>query len=149
MFHFLIVDSGSVGRNRFNSISSTVTERGSEVVHISGHSVESPKRPPSTTEFKIGFSEQGDKYKQIQRWLNECIIDDLSPNPILPLPGGSLAVRHRTLPSFPKKGGSPTMSSSGSNLTKQASPSSALPSGMFEFTPTQTGRRYSTSNIRS
>jgi hypothetical protein len=24
-----------------------------------------------------------------------------------------------------------------------------LPSGMFEFTPTQTGRRYSTSNIRS
>ncbi|EFC45347.1 hypothetical protein NAEGRDRAFT_79455 [Naegleria gruberi] len=38
-------------------------------------------------DFKISFSEQGDKYMNVQKWLNECILNDKTPNPIMPIGG--------------------------------------------------------------
>jgi len=38
-------------------------------------------------DFKISFSEQGDKYLNVQKWLNECFMDVNSINPILPING--------------------------------------------------------------
>lgn len=38
-------------------------------------------------DFKISFSEQGDKYVSVQKWLSECVLNDRTPNPVLPIGG--------------------------------------------------------------
>ncbi|KAF0978169.1 hypothetical protein FDP41_002684 [Naegleria fowleri] len=43
--------------------------------------------PSPNGDFKISFSEQGDKYLSVQKWLNEAVLNEHSPNPILPIGG--------------------------------------------------------------
>lgn len=50
-------------------------------------------RRRSGSDFKIEFSEQGDKFRSIQQWLNESILDHRSINPILPIPGSECVHR--------------------------------------------------------
>ncbi len=50
-------------------------------------------RRRSGSDFKIEFSEQGDKFRSIQQWLNESILDHRSINPILRIPGSECVHR--------------------------------------------------------
>ena len=90
-FHSVVTHRGSNGEGREPANEHGTAQRQTDLDALN-------RRRRSGGDFRIEFSEQGDKFRGIQQWLNESILDSKSITPILPIPGNDSA--HRTLPTF-------------------------------------------------
>ncbi len=134
-FHSVMTQRGSVvGKETTNTSNHNNSNNGNSSNNNNNYIVESVGSPSSSntklavdnnsvrrrsgSDFKIEFSEQGDKFRSIQQWLNEGILDHKSINPILPIPGSDCVHRLPSSSSLHEGDGLGGLSTSNRNLSR-------------------------------